>query len=246
MTVAVGVRTAAAGAVAWVALSGCAALPTAPPPLPSTFVPEVAAPSPEPGIPVGDDGFTVVERVALRVTVETCDEYRNGSAWVLDENTAVTNRHVIEGAVDIELTSYDGQRYEGTASVLSDDVDLALVDIDGTFPEAAQLATAEPSTGDPVFVVGYPEAGRLTTTTGIYAGTVPDNSGVDGEGAFAIAADTKQGNSGSPTVDENGDVIGVVFASDESTTTIVVSLESLQTFLGDPSLQVPNEADCER
>ncbi|MFW2513496.1 trypsin-like peptidase domain-containing protein [Demequina sp. SO4-13] len=244
MTVPAATRVAAAGAVALFALSGCSALPTAPPPLPSTYIPEAAAPSAEPGIPLGDDGFTIVERVAMRVTVESCDEYRNGSAWVLDENTVVTNRHVVEGAVDIELASYNGERYTATSSVLSEDVDLALVDIDGTFPEAAQLATTEPSTGEPVFVVGYPEAGQLTTTPGTYAGTVPENSGVETDGAYAIAASTKQGNSGSPTVDATGAVVGVVFASDEEQTTIVVSLESLRDFIDDPSLQVPNEADC--
>ncbi len=246
MTRSIRVRSAVAMAAAGLILAGCSTLPAAPPALPSTFIPEVSAPSPSPGIPVGADGFNVVERVALRVSVETCNQYRNGSAWVLDENTVVTNRHVVEGAVEIELTSYDGKRYQGTTSVLSDDVDLALVEIDGTFPESATIAAAEPTVAQPVFVVGYPEAGRLTTSPGFYIGEIPGDAGVDTEGAYGINASTKQGNSGSPTVNATGEVIGVVYASDEKSSTVVVGLEALQAFISDTDLQVPNEAECDR
>lgn len=239
-------RVAATAAVAALTLSACAALPTAPPPLPDTFVPEVAAATPGPAIPVGDDGFTSVERIALRVSVMTCEEYGNGSAWVLDENTAVTNRHVIDGALEIGLTSYDGRHYTATSSVLSESADLALVHIDGTFPETASIADSGPDPRDVLHVVGYPEGGRLTSTAGSYTGTTPETIETGQDDVYELDAHIEPGNSGSPVVNEVGDVVGVAYAAGAEGWSYAVTLDSLTHFLETESAQVPNEAECER
>lgn len=57
----------ASAAVVAVAASGCAPLPQSPPPLPATFVPEVALPTPAPQVPVGSDGFTIVELSLIHI-----------------------------------------------------------------------------------------------------------------------------------------------------------------------------------
>ncbi|WP_062134559.1 S1 family peptidase [Demequina aestuarii] len=239
-------RLAAAAAVAALTLSACASLPTAPPPLPDTFVADVALPTPAPAIPVGDDGFTSVERVALRVSVMTCDEYGNGSAWVLDENTAVTNRHVVEGALEIGLTSYDGRHYTGTSSVLSESTDLALVHIDGTFPETATIAARGPERRDVLHVVGYPEGGRLTSTAGEFTNTTPETIETGQDDVYELYAHIEPGNSGSPVVDEVGEVVGVAYAAGAAGWSYAVTLDSLTQFLATESAQVPNTAECER
>src|SRR6188768_2302771 len=105
-------------------LGGCAAIPTGPAPLPS-FVPEVTASAAPASDSVG--GFSTLEREALRVRVRTCTEYATGTAFAIDEHHAITNRHVAAGATTIELTSYDGKTYTGSAMVLSSTADLALI-----------------------------------------------------------------------------------------------------------------------
>lgn len=231
--------------VAAVALAGCASLPVAPPPLPDTFVPEIEA-SPLPAsVPVGPDGFTVAERFALRVSTEDCEGYGTGSAWVLDEDTAVTNRHVIEGASDIILTSYDGQRYTAVSSTLDATADLALIEIDGTFPEFATVASAPATSVEDLFVAGYPEGGALTTVDARLRATEPDTLGEDQDPVYWLSARTLPGNSGSAVTNVHGDVVGVIYASDEVGSSWAISLESLQEFLASPETHEPNEA-CTR
>lgn len=234
----------AAASLGALALAACAPLPQAPPPLPATFIPEVALPSAQPQVPVGPDGFSVVERVAMRVSVVTCTEYANGSAWVLDEDTVVTNRHVVEGAVDIELTSYDGRHYTGTTSVLDPTSDLALVHIDGTFPEVATVAAQGPVSAQELYIVGYPEADRLTTTIARYQDRVEETLEPGADDVDFLAAVTKEGNSGSAVANVDGEVVGVLYASNGAGRSYAVTLESLQDFLADPSTHEPNEADC--
>lgn len=240
------VRAVVTGLITGLSLSACSTLPVAPPDLPSTYIPEVDAPSPEPGVPVGPDGFTIAERVALRVSAVTCSQYGNGSAWVLDENTAVTNRHVIEGAVEIELTSYDGRHYVGTSSVLAEHADLALVHIEETFPETATIADSPPTAGGEVYVVGYPEGSRLTTTDGVYRGTVRETLDNYDDRVDQLIAAIKPGNSGSAVVNEVGAVVGVAYAGDGIDGAWSVTLDSLNRFIEDTSLHEPNEAECTR
>jgi S1-C subfamily serine protease len=123
------VLTAAAFLLA-ASLSSCSVLPDGPPPLPATYIPSVEVSSGPGGQFVSTDGFNAVERISMRVRGNTCTQFINGSAWVLNENTVVTNRHVIEGAENLEVTSYDGRNYEVTSSVLSTVVDLALMTVD--------------------------------------------------------------------------------------------------------------------
>ncbi|GIG54317.1 S1 family peptidase [Demequina activiva] len=235
---------AVALATGTLAIAGCAPLPTAPQELPATFIPEVEAPSPWPEMPVGEDGFTVVERVAVRVSAVTCDSYQTGSAWVLDENTVVTNRHVVEDAVEIELTSYDGRHYTGTSSVLDATADLALVTIDGTFPEAATIAQDPAEQGEQLYVVGYPEGDILTTTPATFQGQAPETLGEGQDDIDVLWAEIKQGNSGSPLADVNGEVVGVIYAGNDGGGASSVTHESLMDFLTDESTHEPNEAAC--
>jgi len=234
-----------AAAVSTLSLAACATLPEAPPPLPATFIPEVTLPSAEPEMPRGSDGFTVVEHIAMRVSVVTCTSYGSGSAWVLDENTVVTNRHVVEGAMEIELTSYDGRHYTGTTSVLDSTADLALVHIDGTFPEVATIADEGPVSAEELYIVGYPEGDRLTTTIGRYQRVVEETLEPGSDDVDFLAAVTKEGNSGSPVANVDGEVLGVLYASNGGGESFAVTLDSVQDFLADESTHEPNVAECD-
>jgi S1-C subfamily serine protease len=231
-------------ATAIVLTAGCSVLPQSPPALPTTYIPVVdVSPS-----MVRDfesaDGFSRVERVSMRVRVITCGGFSNGSAWVLNENTVVTNRHVIEDAVTIELTSYDGRDYTGTSSVVADFADLALIKVDAEFTEFATIANDEPENGDELSIVGYPEGSRLHTETGKYGQVVEDTLGKDHDDVYSIGAPAKPGNSGSPVANDDDEVVGVLYAGTDGIISYVVALPSLKKFIEDESLHKPNKADC--
>lgn len=233
----------AALSVAALGLTGCSSIPQTPPPVPD-FVPVLEPSTPAEVGYISDDGFSRAERTALRVRTLSCEAYGTGSAWVLDEDTAVTNLHVIEDAVEVEVTSYDGRTYTVTSMEVSRVADLALVHIDGTFPEAAVIASEPPEMGDTVTVAGFPEGVQLTVTTGRLGATIDDSLDLNEDDVYAFSAASKEGNSGSAVVNEAGEVVGVLYAGNEAGTSYAVTLETLKEFLANEDARKATDYTC--
>ena len=236
-------RVAALTAASALALSACAALPQAPAPIPSTFIPDLST-SASPVAVGAFEGFSALERVSMRVRVRTCTQYQTGSAWVLDEHHAVTNRHVVAGATDISLTSFDGHTYTGTVAVVDPAADLALITVKETFPEIARIATAEPAIGDVLQVVGYPEGQALAVTEGPFHARVHDTLEATKDKVYQVEAPSHHGSSGSPVANADGQVVGVLYASDDVNLSLAVALPTLEDFLNHLAGATTNKADC--
>lgn len=80
---------------------------------------------------------------------------------------------------------------------------LALIDVRETLPALAHT-TAIPKTGSPVLAVGAPLGLNGTVTSGIVSGSR--------KGQVQFSAAISPGSSGSPLVDANGEVVGIVSA----------------------------------
>lgn len=215
---------ACAAALLLTALAACA--PLTPPPY-STPEPVEATPS-----AATEDGFEGAELIALRVWATTCDAYVNGTAWMLDATHAVTNRHVVEGAEDIELTDYQGNEYHVTAAEMSTSDDLALLTVDGGLPRTATVGAVPPAQGDTLTVSGFARGGPLGTVEGPLLGTVANDLDPEGAPIYSIRVEVREGNSGSPVTNADGDVVGVIFSSDGNAVGGAVTLERLTAFLG--------------
>ncbi|SEJ46315.1 S1 family peptidase [Demequina mangrovi] len=217
-------------------LAGCATL--SPPPF-ATPAPVEATAATDAG-----DGFTHAERIALRVWARTCDAYRNGSAWMLDETHAVTNRHVVADATVIELTDYQGNGYTGAAAEYAEDDDLALITIEGSFPEHGTVADEEPAPGDELTATGFALGGPLESVSGPFVESRENALDPDGAPIYFVRLLAQEGNSGSPVTDADGDVVGVLFSSDLEEFAGAVSLPRLQAFLTDEESRIPVDASC--
>ncbi|WP_062465101.1 S1 family peptidase [Demequina soli] len=239
-------RTAGAALAATLALAlaGCATLPQAPGAMPDDFVPaSSASPGDGPGA-LSPDGFTAAQRMTVRVRNVGCGFIATGTGFALDSHTLVTNRHVVDDAKRITVTTYDGRSIAATAATTTAVADIAIVTTEESLGSAfAVRADADPAEGDVITVVGYPNGGRLTTSTGVVLGTTSDPLGGAVGTVLATSAKVSQGSSGSPVLDEEGHVVGVIYAKNFSDQSFIVPISTLNTLLSEASLFVP-EASC--
>jgi serine protease Do len=134
-----------------------------------------------------------------------------GSGFFISaDGFAVTNNHVVDKAESVEITADDGKTY--TAKVIGTDprTDLALIKVSGRsdFP-FVRLADTAPRIGDWVLAVGNPFGLGGTVTAGIVSARGRDIGAGPYDDFIQIDAPVNKGNSGGPTFDVDGNVIGV-------------------------------------
>ncbi|MBU1347845.1 MAG: Do family serine endopeptidase [Alphaproteobacteria bacterium] len=124
----------------------------------------------------------------------------------------VTNNHVVANAEKITVKLSDGRELPGRLVGRDPDTDLAVIKVEGTeFNFVTFEETAEPRVGDWVIAVGNPFGLGGTATAGIVSARARDIG--DGTTPYTdylqIDAAINRGNSGGPTFDIYGRVIGV-------------------------------------
>jgi serine protease Do len=134
-----------------------------------------------------------------------------GSGFFISaDGYAVTNNHVVDKAETVEVTTDDGKTY--TAKVIGTDprTDLALIKVEGRsdFPYV-RLSDKAPRIGDWVLAVGNPFGLGGTVTAGIVSARGRDIGAGPYDDFIQIDAPVNKGNSGGPTFDVDGNVIGV-------------------------------------
>jgi serine protease Do len=134
-----------------------------------------------------------------------------GSGFFISaDGYAVTNNHVVDKAETVEVTTDDGKTY--TARVIGADTrtDVALIKVDGRsdFPYA-RFSDHSPRIGDWVLAVGNPFGLGGTVTAGIVSARGRDIGAGPYDDFIQIDAPVNKGNSGGPTFDVDGSVIGV-------------------------------------
>jgi serine protease Do len=145
-----------------------------------------------------------------------------GSGFIIDPSgIAVTNNHVVTGG-GLYKVYMAGEEEPRSAKVLgvSECADLAVIDIQGDgFPYLAWYDGAI-KVGLDVYAAGFPLGDpEYTLTRGIVS-----KAKADGDSSWASVTKVIQhdatinpGNSGGPLVDENGQVVAVNYAGDDST-----------------------------
>jgi len=134
-----------------------------------------------------------------------------GSGFFISaDGYAVTNNHVVDKAESVEVTTDDGKTH--TAKVIGTDsrTDLALIKVEdaGNFAYV-HLADQAPRIGDWVLAVGNPFGLGGTVTAGIVSARGRDIGAGPYDDFIQIDAPVNKGNSGGPTFDVDGNVIGV-------------------------------------
>lgn len=129
--------------------------------------------------------------------------------FISPEGYIVTNNHVVANAEEIKVLLKDGKELKATIVGRDEGTDLAVIKVDGhDFPYVNFEQSAKPRVGDWVLAVGNPFSLGNTATAGIVSAYNRD-IGENFVDYIQIDAPINRGNSGGPTFDTYGRVIGV-------------------------------------
>lgn len=164
----------------------------------------------------------------VSIDVATSDGNAKGSGAIIsDKGYIVTNNHVISGAKQIQVTLANGTIYSAQIVGTDTTTDLAVIKLDNppSNLKAAEFADSDNlAVGESVMAIGNPLGYDDTATVGIVSAlnrpvTVSDDNNNDiVTNAVQIDAAVNPGNSGGPTFNAAGQVIGIN-SSIASTTT---------------------------
>ncbi|MEA2981920.1 MAG: serine protease Do [Alphaproteobacteria bacterium] len=133
-----------------------------------------------------------------------------GSGFFISaDGYAVTNNHVVEKATSVEISTDDGKTYGAKVIGTDPRTDLALIKVDGGNFPYVKLAETSPRIGDWVLAVGNPFGLGGTVTAGIVSARGRDIGAGPYDDFLQIDAPVNKGNSGGPTFNTEGSVIGV-------------------------------------
>jgi hypothetical protein len=199
---------------------------------PSTGLPDASAP------PLED---TIEHAMPAIVMVET--QSSRGSGFFAAPDLIVTNAHVLAGASTASITTRNGGRLEGKAVLVSEQRDLAFLQI----PARSAMNVAIPlgqsanvHLGQDVVALGWAESlTQSTVTRGVVTGLRRDGERL----LLQTDAVPNRGDSGGPLLDRRGNVIGVItFRADTASGTagFAIAIDETRPFL---ERMPPNTAD---
>jgi serine protease Do len=149
------------------------------------------------------------------VTVSTEDG--KGTGFLISpDGHIVTNHHVIDGKKKAFVKFSEGASMEAEVVVSEASLDLAVLKIELRDKDRPALPLEREESWQPgthVYVIGNPLFFSHIVNQGTFVGEIPVQ-GLDVP-AMAIQAPIYKGNSGSPLINEKGEVVAVVFATAE-------------------------------
>jgi serine protease Do len=133
-----------------------------------------------------------------------------GSGFFISaDGYAVTNNHVVDKATSVEVRTDDGKTHKAKVIGTDPRTDLALIKVEGSPFPYVKLSDKTPRIGDWVLAVGNPFGLGGTVTAGIVSARGRDIGANAYDDFIQIDAPVNKGNSGGPTFDTEGNVIGV-------------------------------------
>lgn len=161
-----------------------------------------------------------INRSSLKGIAKKDGEGQGTCFLISAEGYFITNYHCIENAKEITIRGIDGDfttKYGATVVASDPSNDLALIKISNKNVKFINPPLSIRSSGvaqaERVYALGYPKAEAMGAEIKITEGIISAKSGVQGDiSKFQISAAVNPGNSGGPLIDEQGDLIGVIYA----------------------------------
>jgi serine protease Do len=135
-----------------------------------------------------------------------------GTGFIFHGNGHIaTNYHVVEGADEITVKLHDGREFKAEVVGTDPDTDLAVLKVDakGALPYVEFGDSDKVRVGDPVLAIGNPFGLGDTVTAGIVSAEHRAIGAGRYDDFMQIDAPINRGNSGGPTFNLAGQVIGI-------------------------------------
>lgn len=208
-------------------------------PFQSTGVDDVAAPEAQ------VEDRALVEQIRPSVihvvsTAEECSRRLMGSGFVAADDYVVTNAHVVAGSGTVRLDTVAGVK-DAEVVYFNPEVDIAVLYSPDLGLNALPWAEDEAVTGDEAVVAGHPASGPFEASPARIANQVTiSGSDIYAEGrvqreAYTVRGSIREGNSGGPLLNSEGEVLGVVFGAsrDASDVGFAVTADEVRNQIGD-------------
>ncbi len=183
---------------------------------------------PEPSAPPLED---VIER-GMRGVVMIETQTSRGSGFFVRSDLIVTNAHVISGFTTVSVTTQNGVKLSGHVAQISDEADVALVQVGGPGSPDAQLLLGTSATlrlGQGIVALGWAQTlAQRPVARGIVTGLrrVLDRPFLQTDAA------PNPGDSGGPVMNRQGEVIGITtLRADDGSAGFAVPIDDAKPLL---------------
>jgi serine protease Do len=170
------------------------------------------------------------------VTIE--GEGSKGTGFnIREDGFIITNSHVIEKMITIRIYFPNGEAFKGEVVQDNPELDVAILDIKGeNLPILKLQETTNWKEKDHIYVIGNPLAYTQIANEGEIIGLTLINDRQTP--VMQVSAPIYRGNSGSPVLTENNEVIGLIYAttipklaSDEKASGLAVPIDQVKEVL---------------
>lgn len=234
--------------------------PSATPSATSSAAP-IPSPTPSPSPVTFADTYAAVTSGVVRIDEQGCGEGGSGTGFLIGPDLVATVAHVVKGSATLRIT-------QGTRSVsaevlgLDDSSDTALIRVSRPLQgHVFQFSAQGPVVGQRIGVIGFPagDTGLIGSAAGSKSFKEGSVNGLDRKSIIEgitrtnlveVDAFTRVGNSGSPVITIDGDVVGLLSAgpakADSTRPRLAVNSQLAQPLLGGwrSAAKVIAPADC--
>ncbi|WP_411709211.1 MarP family serine protease [Corynebacterium sp. LaCa116] len=171
---------------------------------------------------------------------EACSRRLMGSGFVTAQDYVITNAHVVAGTDKVRLDTVLGLK-DADVVYYNPDVDIAVLHSPELGIEPLPWAEQPAVTGDDAVVLGFPQSGpfnagmaRIRDRLTIAGPDIYSTGRVERD-AYTVRGSIRQGNSGGPMINTDGQVLGVVFGAsvEDSDTGYALTADEVRGHVGD-------------
>ncbi|WP_279099933.1 MarP family serine protease [Gordonia bronchialis] len=159
--------------------------------------------------------------VKIEGLAPSCRQALEGSGFVVSPERVMTNAHVVAGTQRLEVEVESGEKLTARVVLFDPLTDIAVLDVPGLSAPALKFAERPAKPGDDAVALGFPEAGPFNVsplrvrTLFMHTGTTIYQTGDVTREVYAVRGLIRQGNSGGPLLNSDGQVLGVIFGAAE-------------------------------